>query len=113
MQKYSGENKVDKTKIEKIELQELDPNMVEDQLVGAKNLDVVKDVQVRLAAVLGGTSLSVGELFGLQKNSIVTLDTLTDQPIELLLNGKVVARGALVIADDNFAVQITELPNAS
>lgn len=104
---------MDNAKIEKVELEELDPSKVEDDMVGAKNLDVVKDVEVELTAVLGGTTISVGELFGLQKNSVVALDTLTDQPVDLLLNDKVVARGALVIADENFAIQITEVPNAN
>lgn len=100
------------TKIENVQLEELDESNVKDKVVGAKSLDVVKDVQVRLTAVLGGTTLSVGEMFNLQENSVVTLDALVDQPVELLLNQQVVARGALVIADENFAVQITEIPDS-
>jgi flagellar motor switch protein FliN/FliY len=103
---------VSDAKVEKVELEELDVANVKDKLVGAKNLDVVRDVEVRLTAVLGGTTLSVGEMFNLQENSVLTLDALVDQPVDLLLNQQIVARGALVIADDNFAVQITEIPDS-
>ena len=99
-------------KIENVELTELQPGEARSRVVSRQNLDVVKDVTVRLTAVLGSASLSVGEMFALQESSVIKLDALADQPVELILDGQVVARGSLVIADDHFGVQVTEVPNA-
>ncbi len=99
------------TKVENLELSEF-ADEAGGAVVARQSLDVVKDVSVQLTAVLGKSTLSVGEMFGLQENSVVTLDTLTDAPVDLLLDGKVVARGRLVIVDEHFGVQITEAPSA-
>lgn len=95
--------------VESVELGQLEAGEVGKKLVVPQTLDVVKDVQLQLTAVLGGASLSVAELFALAENSIVPLDRLADEPVDLVLDNRVVARGALVIVDDNFGIQITEV----
>ena len=99
-------------KVEGLALEELQADAASGDPVASRSLDVVRDVQVQLTAVLGGTTMTVGELFALKEDGVVTLDTLVDQPVDLLLNQQVVARGALVVADEHFAVQITEVPDA-
>ena len=53
---------------------------------------------------------SVGELFELKDRSVVKLDRLTTDPVDILLDEKVIARGKLVVAGDNFGISITEIP---
>ena len=98
----------DKT-VENVEFSELEDGAAGKKLNSSPTLDVVRDVQVRLIAVLGETTLSVGELFNLTEGSVLKLDTLVDEPLELMLDNRVVARGTLVVADDNFGVQISEV----
>ncbi len=95
--------------VDTVELSQLEPGEASKKLVTPQTLDVVKDVQLRLTAVLGEVSLSVAELFALTENSILSLDALADEPVDLVLDNRVVARGALVIVDDNFGIQITEV----
>ena len=95
--------------VDTVELSQLEPGEASKKLVTPQTLDVVKDVQLRLTAVLGQVSLTVAELFALTENSILPLDTLADEPVDLVLDNRVVARGALVIVDDNFGIQITEV----
>lgn len=95
--------------VDTVELSQLEPGEASKKLVTPQTLDVVKDVQLRLTAVLGEVSLTVAELFALTENSILSLDTLADEPVDLVLDNRVVARGALVIVDDNFGIQITEV----
>ncbi len=95
--------------VDTVELSQLEPGEASKKLVTPQTLDVVKDVQLRLTAVLGQVSLTVAELFALTENSILSLDTLADEPVDLVLDNRVVARGALVIVDDNFGIQITEV----
>lgn len=68
-------------------------------------------VKVRLNVCVGHALLTVGELLGARENEVLVLDRSVDQPVDLLLEGKVVARGDLVAVDDgSFAVRISELP---
>jgi len=79
---------------------------------GNQSLDMVKNVAVELTAVLGGASMTVGELYALKEKSVIKLDSLVDEPVDLLLDDKLVARGVLVVDDDHFGVQISELSQA-
>lgn len=68
-------------------------------------------VKVRLQVCLGEARMTVGELLGARENEVLVLDRAVDDPVDLTLEGKVVARGQLVaIADGTFAVRISELP---
>ena len=79
-------------------------------LLGA-NLQLIQGVKVKLTARIGKAEISVGELFSLKDGSVIKLDRLTDDPIDILLDGRIVARGKLVVSDDYFGVSITEIPH--
>lgn len=70
---------------------------------------ILRDVKVSLAIRLGEASLTVEELLELRSGSVVKLDRLLTEPIDLQLNGAVVARGEIVAVDDNFGVRILEI----
>jgi len=67
-------------------------------------------VKATLQVYLGSATLTVGELMSATKNQLLVLDRTVGEPVDLLLEGQVVARGQLVALDDRFAVRITELP---
>lgn len=67
-------------------------------------------VRARLQVCVGHAELSVGELLAAKEHQVLVLDRTVDQPVDMLLEGKVVARGQLVAVDGCFAVRITELP---
>jgi flagellar motor switch protein FliN len=67
-------------------------------------------VKVRLEVRVGESAMTVGELLAARENEVLLLDRAVDQPIDLVLEGSVVARGQLVAVDGSFAVRITELP---
>ena len=72
-------------------------------------LDLVEEVPVKLTVTLGEAEISIGELFSLGANDVLTLDRDADAPVDVRLNGRVVARGALVAAGDKFGVRISEI----
>lgn len=74
---------------------------------------VLSGVNVELKAKLGTVSLSIADLMALRSGSVVKLDAQISDPIELRLNGQVVARGEIVAVDQNFGVRITELSQVS
>lgn len=72
-------------------------------------LDIVKNVKVKLEVRIGEAELTVDELMGLSKGAVVALTKSLNSPIELLLDGNLIAYGTLVAADESFGIQITEL----
>lgn len=95
--------------VNNLELDELHDKKTGTAPMFANNIDLVKNVKVKLTAVLGDSEITVDELFGLTQGSVVKLDKETTMPINIELEGKIIARGTLVAVDDNFGVQITEI----
>src|ERR1700753_2498388 len=75
----------------------------------ANNLDLVLDVPVSLTIELGGCQLPMREVLQLNIGSVVQLDKPADAPVELSINGKLIARGEVVVIEDRFGVKITEI----
>lgn len=83
-------------------------NAVQDRPV---NLDLVLDVPVTLSAGLGKCEMPLGEVLKLTPGSVVQLDKAATDPIDLVVNGKLIGRGEIVILEQRFGVRICELVN--
>jgi flagellar motor switch protein FliN/FliY len=88
------------------ELAELAASSMEGENLG---LGMLLEVPVRVTVMIGGAKLTFGELVKLSAGSIVELDREAHQPADILVNGKVVARGEIVTIDKNYGVRITEV----
>jgi len=95
-------------RVEPIELEEMLYASGAD-INGVKNIDLIKGVNVKLDVYVGDADISVGELFNLKQNSVITLKKDVGAPVDILLNGKVVAKGELSAVDDKFGVRITHI----
>lgn len=73
------------------------------------NLNLVLDVPVSLTIELGGCQLPMREVLQLIVGSVVQLDKAADAPVELSINGKLIARGEVVVIEDRYGVKITEV----
>lgn len=74
-----------------------------------ERLDLVEHVEVKLLVTLGEAEINVGKLFSLATNDVIALDRDADAPVDIRLNGRVVARGLMVAVGDKFGVRITEI----
>ena len=74
-------------------------------------LDLVAEIPIKICAELGYAKLPIRELLNLGPGSVVELDRLAGESIDLVVNGVLVGRGDVVIVDENFAVRITEIVN--
>lgn len=74
-----------------------------------KNIDLILDVPLEISVVLGRTKKSIKEILSLGTGSLVELDKLAEEPVEILVNGKRVAYGEVVVVDENFGVRITSI----
>ena len=72
-------------------------------------LDMLHDVEMEVSAELGRTRMSVRELLSLSPGAIVELDRAAGSPADLLVNGRLIARGEVVVVDENFGIRVTEI----
>ena len=79
---------------------------------GAPNLDLVRDIQVKLAVELGRTEMLIQDILELGPGKVIELDKLAGEPLDVLINGKLLARGEVVMVDDKFGIRITSIVDA-
>jgi flagellar motor switch protein FliN/FliY len=76
---------------------------------GPPELERLYDVPVELAVEIGRTQMTIRETLALGPGSIVTLNRLAGEPVDLLVNGKPIARGEVVVIDEEFGLRVTEV----
>lgn len=73
------------------------------------SMDLLRDVTLDLKIELGRTRLNLDEILQLRRGSVVTLDKLAGDPVDVYVNGRLVARGEVLVLNDNFCVRVAEL----
>ncbi|MFZ1624919.1 MAG: flagellar motor switch protein FliN [Gammaproteobacteria bacterium] len=73
------------------------------------NIDVILDVPVTLSLEVGRAQMSVGRLLRLSQGSVVELDRGAGEPLDVLVNGTLVAHGEIVIVNDKFGIRLTDV----
>ncbi len=72
-------------------------------------LELLRDVELELKIELGRTQMYLEEVLGLRKGSVVPLDKLAGDPVDIYVNGRLIARGEVLVLNDNFCVRVGEL----
>jgi len=73
------------------------------------DLERLQSVSVEVAVEIGRTHMTLGDALALAPGSIVTLDRSTDEPVDLLVNGRPIARGEVIAVDEEFGLRVTEI----
>ena len=96
---------------DKIELEQLpdDPTGGATHFGSGVDLRRLSDVPVEVAVEMGRTKMTVGETLELRHGSIVALDRMAGEPVDLLVNGTPIARGEVVVIDEQFGLRITDV----
>lgn len=79
----------------------------------ARNFDLLLDIPLEVTVELGRTRLALRELLGLSAGAVVELGKLAGEPLDVLVNGKLVARGECVMVNDKFGVRLTDIVSRS
>jgi flagellar motor switch protein FliN/FliY len=95
-----------------VEFTPLPEGSANNAVPGDADLTRLTDVTVELTVEVGRTHMSLGETMSLGQGSVVTLDRLADKPVDLLVNGRPIARGEVVVIDEQFGLRITEVNGA-
>jgi flagellar motor switch protein FliN/FliY len=80
---------------------------------GARNLDLLLDIPLEVTAEIGRTRLPLRELLSLGAGAVVELAKLAGEPLDVLVNGKPIARGEAVMVNDKFGVRLTDIISPS
>ena len=78
-------------------------------LSGQENIGLIKDVPLEVTVELGRTTKSISEILEFSPGTIIELDRIAGEPIDVLVNGKFVAKGEVVVIEESFGVRITEI----
>lgn len=105
VQSMAGETK--KVTVQPVEFAPLDKGGAKAEM--PQNLDLIMDVPLQITVELGKSRKTIKEILTLGPGSVVELDKLAGEPVDVLVNGKLVAKGEVVVIDENFGVRITDI----
>ncbi|PIE62090.1 MAG: flagellar motor switch protein FliN [Desulfobacter postgatei] len=80
-----------------------------DEEHGARELDFILDIPLELSVELGKTKMLVNDLLQLAQGSIIELNKLAGEPLEVYINRKLIARGEVVVVNEKFGVRLTDV----
>lgn len=107
---YSSGN-VTNVKVHEASFENLEETPVKREV--PNNIDLILDVPLEISVVLGRTKKSIKDILALGTGSLVELDKLAEEPVEILVNGKNIAYGEVVVVDENFGVRITSIASST
>lgn len=104
----AGRMDVDPVTVRPVEFSSFDhqPNIYGEE---NKNLALVMDVTLNLTVELGKTEISIKDVLELTRGSVIELDRVAGEPVDLYANGKLIAKGEVVVIEDNFGLRITSI----
>lgn len=98
--------KEEKITIQKPSFQELGES---NPTTNPRNLDLIMDVPLEFSVVLGKSQKTIKDILGLSTGSVVELEKMTDEPLEIYVNGKLIAEGEVVVINESFGIRITNI----
>jgi len=87
------------------------PNLMQPRLGPQEsgNIGLIMDVSMEMTVELGRTRKLIKEILGMGEGTIIELDKLAGEPVDILVNHKLIAKGEVVVIDENFGVRVTEI----
>ena len=80
---------------------------------GSPDLDVILDIPVRISMEVGSTAITIRNLLQLNQGSVIKLDRLAGEPLDVLVNGTLIAHGEVVVVNDKFGIRMTDVISPS
>lgn len=106
-QYMGGMREEDSSQVQQAVFSQFEPPSLQDQ--EKRNLDMLMDIPLKVTVELGRTKRTIKDILELSSGSIVELDKLAGEPVDILVNDKPIAQGEVVVIDENFGVRITEI----
>ena len=84
-------------------------NVEKDERTGLENLKVLENIDVKLTVEVGGAEIKLRELLRINEGSVVELERLAGDPLDILANGTIIAKGEVVMIGERFGIRFTEV----
>jgi flagellar motor switch protein FliN/FliY len=78
-----------------------------------KNIDFILDIPMSVSVYVGSTKMAIRDLLQLAQGSVIELDKLAGEPMEVMVNNKLVARGEVVVVNEKFGIRLTDVVSAA
>ena len=111
MEEQGGDGSSDTGGIEQVQAPSLQDSSIAQS--GDVKLDVILDIPVTVAMEIGRTKLSIRNLLQLNQGSVVELDRMAGEPMDVLVNGTLVAHGEVVVVNEKFGIRLTDVISPS
>ena len=89
------------------QFQSFTPNV--NPIAGNENINLIMDVPLQVTVELGRTTKSIAEILDFSPGTIIELEKLAGEPVDVLVNGKFVAKGEVVVIEESFGIRVTEI----
>lgn len=96
--------------VKTLDFEEFEP---EEEYVYHESIDLVNEIPVEVSVELGRTMRTIGEILDYGPGTIIELEKLLGEPLDIYANGKMIAKGEVVVIEDNFGVRVTEIVHPS
>lgn len=104
----------EKPDVEPVDLEEFDaPNNADGGVEGRPDLDVILDIPVSISMEVGRTAITIRNLLQLNQGSVIELDRLAGEPLDVLVNGTLIAHGEVVVVNEKFGIRMTDVISPS
>lgn len=104
------EEEAPKAKVHPVQFAALKPGVTRE---APSNIDLLMDVPMKVTVELGRTSMLVKDILKLGAGSVIELEKMAGEPVDFLVNGKLIAKGGVVVIDENFGIKITDIISPS
>ncbi|MFK5914917.1 MAG: flagellar motor switch protein FliN [Woeseiaceae bacterium] len=94
----------------KLDYEQLESTPVDNSFTGVDvNLDVILDIPVNISMEIGSTKINIRNLLQLNQGSVVELDRLAGEPLDVVVNGTLIAHGEVVVVNEKFGIRLTDI----
>lgn len=101
-----GQSVISNPQVQPVQFTNMD---TQSSVVGQQNLNLLLDIPLQVSVELGRTKRRIQEILELTNGSIIELDKLAGEPVDILVNNKLIAKGEVVVIDENFGVRVTDI----
>ena len=103
------ETKVEETDVSETEASKKNEQEIKTESSAVNNLRVLENIDVKLTVEVGNTEIKIRDLLRLNEGSVVELDRLAGEPLDILANGTMIAKGEVVMVGERFGIRLTEV----
>ena len=103
------ETKVEETEVSETEASKKNEQEIQTESSAVNNLRVLENIDVKLTVEVGNTEIKIRDLLRLNEGSVVELDRLAGEPLDILANGTMIAKGEVVMVGERFGIRLTEV----